>query len=214
MKKKMMKKIVLLLLLIVMSGCMCITVSAKSQNVTKKYKSSVTKMLRPFDLYLGYDIAYGYTSKKFVFNDYAKTSMIIYADHIHHSIFPLSVDAARKKYTSKLKLYFGNNTKFKVRKFKGYYPSYMKLEYLYQSDQGNIQYYGGDYSEYDTPKGTVTQVTKTSKNCYTANYKIYLTNDYYGTPKEYRGTYKIYLKKAKNKFGFIITNIKRTHVAR
>ena len=206
MEKRKRKCLLLFVCILVLSLHAGASVSAKSKDVTKKYKSEVTKMLAPFDFYLGYPIAYGKANDKFVFNDYAKTTMFMYspATKIYYTD---TVSVAKKKCLPKMKLYFGSNAKFKLKKYRGHRID-SKLQYLYKNDNGKLVYTGGQYSVMDTPKGKVTKILQTSKNRYTVTYKEYLTNDYFGYPSRYRGTYQIYLKKASNKLGFIITNIK------
>lgn len=204
-----MKKRKYLILLICILAMLCsagMPASAKTKDVTKKYKSTVTKMLSPFDRYLCYPIAYQKSTEKFKFNDYAKTSMIIYSPVITAS-YNESVNSVKRKCAPKLKLYFGSGAKFKMKKYRGYGYN-MELQYLFQNNGGRICYMGGDYSDMDTPKGKVARIVKTAKGRYKVTYKEYLTNDYYGIPAKYCGTYQIYLKKASNKFGFIITDIK------
>lgn len=202
------KKMVLFICILTLCCCTGMPVSAKTKNVTKKYKSTVTKMLSPFDKYLCAPIAYGKADKKFVFNDYTKTSMILYSPVVTVSYME-RVNSVKSKCLPKMKLYFGSGTKFKLKKYKGHGYN-MKLQYLFQNDRGRIQYTGGEYSEMDIPKGKVTQIVQTAKGRYTVTYKEYLTNNYCGYSSVYRGTYHVYLKKASNRFGFIITNIKLT----
>lgn len=206
MEKRKRKCLMLFVCILVLSLHAGASVSAKSKDVTKKYKSEVTKMLAPFDRYLCYPMTYGKATGKFVFNDYTKTSMIIYSPIIT-AYSCEKVDSVKKKCLPKMKLYFGSNAKFKLKKYRGYQVD-NKLHYLFKNNNGRIVYTGGDYSPRDIPKGKVTKILQTSKNRYTVTYKEYLTNDYFGYPRQYRGTYQIYLKKASNTMGFIITNIK------
>lgn len=204
MKKR--KRIMLFVCILTLCCCVGMPVSAKTKDVTKKYKSTVTKMLAPFDRYLCYPIAYGKMQGKFVFDDYAKTSMMMYSPKVT-VYYKESVSSAKRKCLSKMKLYFGSNAKFKLKKYRGYgYDN--KLQYLFKNNNGAIEYTGGEYSDMDTPKGKVTKIVQTAKGRYKVTYKEYLTNDYYRQPSVYRGIYQIDLKKASNKLGFIITNIK------
>lgn len=73
---KKMKKVFAILLAV----CMMLTavpVSAASKNVTATYKKPIGRFLKEFDGFLGF-AAYN-TSRKFKFDDYTKTSMLIYA---------------------------------------------------------------------------------------------------------------------------------------
>ena len=70
MEKRKRKCLLLFVCILVLSLHAGASVSAKSKNVTKKYKSEVTKILAPFDRYLCYPMAYGKATGKFVFNDY------------------------------------------------------------------------------------------------------------------------------------------------
>lgn len=209
MKKR--KGIVLLVCILALCCCMGMPVSAKKKDVTKKYKNAVTKMLSPFDRYLCYPIAYGKASGKFVFNDYTKTSMLLYSPECHVN-YGESVSSAKRKCMPKLKQYFGTVTKFRMKKYKGYGYN-MELQYLFHNNDGTVQYMGGDYAGMDIPRGRVTKIVRTAKKKYKVTYKEYLTNDYYGYSDAYRGTYQISLKKASNQFGFIITDIKLTESA-
>lgn len=66
---------------------------------------------------------------------------------------------------------------------------------------------GGDWG-LEVPTGTIVKILKNGKKysvIYEVNMKDDLTNSYY----RYMGRLKISLKKAKNKYGFVITDIKR-----
>ena len=66
---------------------------------------------------------------------------------------------------------------------------------------------GGDWGE-EVPTGKIVKILKNGKKysvSYDMNMKDTLTNTYY----RYMGRLKITLKKAKNKNGFVITDIKR-----
>lgn len=208
MKNTKKKCIILICMMMILSlGC-GMTTGAKSKDVTKKYRGKVADMLNNLDGYLCYDIAFDPPNGKFVFNDYAKTSMILY---INYGYFYTKGNAYLKTKTKKdMKTYFGSSAKFKVKKFNGYGKSY-KMQNMFQSENGTIRFVGGEYGE-AYPTGKVTKILQTSKNRFTVTYKEYLRHAYMsGTT--YCGTYKVYLKKASNKFGFVITNIRRTKVA-
>lgn len=206
MEKRKRTCLLLFVCVLVLSFHMGISASAKPKDVTQKYKSKVTKMLSPFDRYLCYPMAYGKATEKFVFNNYTKTSMIIYSPIIH-AYYNEKVGSVKKKCLPKMKLYFGSDAEFILKKYRSYHLD-NKLQYLFKNNNGKIAYTGGEYSHMDTPKGKVSRNLQTSKNKYTVTYNEYMTNDYFGLPRMYRGTYQIYLKKASNKLGFIITDIK------
>ena len=68
---------------------------------------------------------------------------------------------------------------------------------------------GGNWGE-DSPNGVVKKIMKTGSKTYEVTYNLYFYNWMTKKNYGYMGTYKIYLKKANNKNGFIITNIKQT----
>lgn len=207
------KKTVLAVCILLLCCCVELPVSAKPKDVTKKYKNTVTKMLAPFDRYLCSDISYDEGKVgSFVFNDYAKTSMMIYSSvtTVYHNE---RISSVRRKCVPQMKLYFGSDAKFKLKKFIGYGGYNGALQYLIQKRNGRLWYAGGEYADMDTPKGKVTKIVRLSKKRYKVTYKEYMTNEYYGFPKRYRGTFQVYLQKAKNKFGFVIKDIKLTKTA-
>ena len=134
--KKKQKYICMFLLLIILSvGCE-MTVAAKSKDVTKKYRSKVTKMLNALDGYLCYDIAFDKGDKKFVFNNYTKTSMILFWNYEY--LYTKGNSYLKSKTKRDMKTFFGSSAKFKVKKFKGYGKGY-KLPYLFQNENGKIR---------------------------------------------------------------------------
>jgi hypothetical protein len=208
---KKIRKVIFIVFIFVMCGCLGMTADAKSKDVTKRYKSTVTKMIRPFDNYLCYEIAYDYVSEKFIFNDYTKTSMILYSDTGLPYNYP--ANKAKKRNASRMKLYFGSSAKFKLKK-RSNGMFFVSLPYLYQNDNGKTIYVGGEYAEDDVPYGKVSNIISISGSQYVVKYKMYMKSRYGDYSLQYRGTYQIYLKREKNKYGFIITDIKRTHVAK
>lgn len=72
---------------------------------------------------------------------------------------------------------------------------------------GEVVYIRGDWGEY-APRGKVTKIVQKSSNKFEVNYDIYLYDSYNKKNLNYMGTYKIDLKKAQNKNGFIITDMK------
>ena len=182
-----------------------ITGQAKAKDVTKKYRSKVTSMLNELDGYLCYDIAFDKASTKFVFNDYTKTSIMLYRNYGY--VYNRGESYMKSRTKKDMKTFFGSSAKFKVKKYNG--RSY-KLPYLFKMKNGKIIYLGGEYGD-SFPQGKVTKIVQTSSKKFTVTYKEYLKYWFYSTTL-YRGTYQINLKKANNKYGFIITNIKRTDV--
>ena len=81
--------------------------------------------------------------------------------------------------------------------------------YLLCNKNGKIVYTGGNWGE-DSPNGVVKKIMKTGSKTYEVTYNLYFYNWMTKKNYGYMGTYKIYLKKANNKNGFIITNIKQT----
>lgn len=75
-----MKKIIKNCGILLLTICLLLSavpVSAAQADVTSKYKTSVTKFLREFDGFLGFS-AYT-TNQKFKYDDYTKTTMLLYA---------------------------------------------------------------------------------------------------------------------------------------
>lgn len=200
--KKNFKKYLIILLAAIMIFSLPLSASAATKkNVTKTYKKSVTRMLRGFDSYFGYCCG---KNQYFKFDNYARTTMVRMRN------YGLSSDKAsyvKKKLRPQLKLYFNTST-VKFKKFTKYgiprNPSY-----LFCNKNGRIVYTGGDWGEV-APKGFVKKIIRTSSNRYEVTYSIYEYDDWAKKNYGHMGTYKIYLKKAKNKNGFVITNIKQT----
>lgn len=200
--KKNLKKYLIILLAAIMIFSLPLSASAATKkNVTKTYKKSVTRMLQGFDSYFGYCCG---KNQYFKFDNYARTTMVRMRN------YGLSSDKAsyvKKKLRPQLKLYFNTST-VKFKKFTKYgiprNPSY-----LFCNKNGRIVYTGGDWGEV-APKGFVKKIIRTSSNRFEVTYSIYYYDDWAKKNYGHMGTYKIYLKKAKNKNGFVITNIKQT----
>ena len=200
--KKNLKKYLIILLAAIMIFSLPLSASAATKkNVTKTYKKSVTKTLRGFDSYFGYCCG---KNQYFKFDNYARTTMVRMRN------YGLSSDKAsyvKKKLRPQLKLYFNTST-VKFKKFTKYgiprNPSY-----LFCNKNGRIVYTGGDWGEV-APKGFVKKIIRTSSNRFEVTYSIYYYNNWEKKNYGHMGTYKIYLKKASNKNGFVITNIKQT----
>lgn len=87
-----------------------------------------------------------------------------------------------------------------------------------QSINGSIYYLGGNWDEAAHPRGYVSKILKKSSKKFEVTYKIMWYNSVerkiadpcrYTSYTREMGVYKISLKKANNRFGFIITDIKR-----
>lgn len=179
----------------------CTSVSATNKDVTQKYKKQVAKMLKSFDGYFGYGCAKG---RQFKFDDYARTGMV-YLSNLS-KIYGKSVAYAQNILGSKVKLYFGTST-IRLKNYTQYsFPK--NPSYLVQNQGGKITYVGGDWGE-AYPVGTVNKIEQTSSDRFVVTYRINMYDDWLKKNIAYMGTYKIYLKKASNENGFIITNINR-----
>lgn len=196
------KRIFVMFLCTILMLNFCVPISAANKNVTKRYKKQVSKMLKIFDSYFGYGCGRG---MKFKYDDYCRTTMV-YLPNLYE-VYGKSTSYAKKKLSNQVKLYFGTKT-IKLKKFtKHTWPK--NPSYLIQNKKGKITYVGGDWGE-EYPKGTVKNIVQTSSSKFVVTYRMNLYSDYYKKNIKYMGTYKVYLKKANNKNGFIITNIKRT----
>lgn len=201
MKKKLKKSLVILLAAIMIFSLPVSASAATKKDVTKTYKKSVTKMLRGFDSYFGYCCG---ENKYFKFDNYARSTMVRMRTY---NLGDDRLSYVKKKLKPQLKLYFNTST-VKFKKFtKCGIPS--NPSYLFSNKNGRIIYTGGDWGEV-APKGFVKKIIKTSSKRYEVTYNIYYYDDWAKKNYGHMGTYKIYLKKANNKNGFVITNIKQT----
>ena len=198
MKKKKIRVIAVLLAICLLAGSVAPVYGAR--NVTKTYKAQVGKMLRKLDSYLGYGCGDG---KVFKYDIYARTTMAYFMN----PVTPKSLSEAKRLSQADLKLYFGT-TRVKLKKFDGRY-SVKNPSYLLRNQNGKVVYIGGDWGDC-YPKGRVKKIVKTGSKSYVVTYVIYMYDSYDKVYMRYMGTYKIYLKKASNQNGFIITNMKRT----
>ena len=199
--KKNLKKYLIILFAAIMIFSLPLSASAATKkNVTKTYKKSVTRMLRGFDSYFGYCCG---KNQYFKFDNYARTTMTYMRNYSSDN----RLSAVKKKLRPQLKLYFNTST-VKFKKFTKYgiprNPSY-----LFCNKNGRIIYTGGDWGEV-APKGFVKKIIQTSSNKFEVTYNVYMYDDWAKKNYGHIGTYKIYLKKDKNKNGFVITNIKQT----
>lgn len=200
MKKNLKKSLVILFVAIMIFSLPLSASAATKKNVTKTYKKSVTRMLRGFDSYFGYCCG---KNQYFKFDNYARTTMVRMRTYLSDN----RLSTVKKKLRPQLKLYFNTST-VKFKKFTKYgiprNPSY-----LFCNKNGRIVYTGGDWGEV-APKGFVKKIIRTSSKNYEVTYNVYMYDDWAKKNYGHIGTYKIYLKKAKNKNGFVITNIKQT----
>lgn len=200
MKKNLKKYLVILLAAIMIFSLPLSASAATKKNVTKTYKKSVTRMLRGFDSYFGYCCC---KNQYFKFDNYARTTMVRMRTYLSDN----RLSTVKKKLRPQLKLYFNTST-VKFKKFTKYgiprNPSY-----LFCNKNGRIVYTGGNWGEV-APKGFVKKIIRTSSKNYEVTYNIYMYDDWAKKNYGHMGTYKIYLKKANNKNGFIITKIKQT----
>lgn len=200
MKKNLKKYLVILLAAIMIFSLPLSASAATKKNVTKTYKKSVTRMLRGFDSYFGYCCG---KNQYFKFDNYARTTMVRMRTYLSDN----RLSTVKKKLRPQLKLYFNTST-VKFKKFTKYgiprNPSY-----LFCNKNGRIVYTDGNWGEV-APKGFAKKIIRTSSNRFEVTYNIYMYDDWAKKNYGHIGTYKIYLKKAKNKNGFVITNIKQT----
>ena len=200
MKKNLKKTLVILLAVIMIFSLPLSASAATKKNVTKTYKKSVTRMLRGFDSYFGYCCG---KNQYFKFDDYARTTMVLMRNYPSDN----RLSTVKKKLRPQLKLYFNTST-VKFKKFTKYeFPR--NPSYLFCNKNGRIVYNGGNWGEV-APKGFVKKIIRTSSNRFEVTYNVHFYNGYTRKTCGHMGTYKIYLKKANNKNGFVITNIKQT----
>ena len=200
MKKNLKKSLVILLAAIMIFSLPISASAATKKNVTKTYKKSVTRMLRGFDSYFGYCCG---KNQYFKFDNYARTTMTYMRNYSSDN----RLSTVKKKLRPQLKLYFNTST-VKFKKFTKYeFPR--NPSYLFCNKNGRIVYTGGDWGEV-APKGFVKKIIRTSSNRFEVTYNVHFYNGYTRKTCGHMGTYKIYLKKANNKNGFVITNIKQT----
>ncbi len=200
MKRNRRKQFGILLLAVVLLFGSALPAAAASQDMTQKYRSPVARMCRHLDSYLGYGCAWNHVFK---YDIYARTTMVYFM----HNVYGKTIKQANKICASDMKIYFGT-TKTALKKYAGHTGA-RNPSYLFRNRNGKVEYVGGNWGDW-APKGRVTKVLKTGSNKYGALYDIYYYDYYEHRTISYMGTYKIYLKKARNKYGFTITNMKRT----
>lgn len=197
------KRLILMLMVITLLGAGT-TAQAASKDVTKQYKKQVSKMLKNFDFYLGYGFGKG---TEFKFDVYTRTTMVYYKNLL--KIDGKSVSYAKKKCASDMKTYFGNKT-VKLKKFAGF-GNYKQPSDLIVNRDNKVLYINGNWGE-ASPSGNVVQIKKKGSR-YEVLYDITIKSYYCGRREpeydRYLGRFRITLKRANNKYGFIITNMKR-----
>lgn len=200
------------LIMVMVLTLLYVPVQGEAKNVTNTYKKQVSKMLQGFDSYLGYCCG---KNHYFKYDVYARTTMV-YLKNLR-SIYDKPVSYAKRKLASQMKLYF-NNSKVKLKKYKNYkFPT--NPSYLVQNKGGRIIYVGGDWGEV-IPRGLVKRIEKNGSQ-YIVTYNIHwydiFQNKYivpYDQDSSLMGTYKIILKRSKNRNGFIIKNIQQTYTTK
>lgn len=201
MKKKFKSSLIIFLSTIMIFSLPLSASAATKRDVTKTYSKSVTKLLRGFDSYFGYCCG---KNQYFKFDDYARTTMVTMKNY---KLWEKNISYVKKKIQPQLKLYFNTST-VKFTKFTKYgiprNPSYLLC-----NKNGKIVYTGGNWGEV-YPKGSVKKIIKTGSKTYEVTYSLYFYDDCTKKTCGYIGTYKVYLRKASNKNGFVITNIKQT----
>lgn len=213
------KAVLFCLILGMLSNLGSYNVYAKTakNNVTAKYKKTVTRLLRNFDSYLGLGCK---RDLKVKFNIYAKSTMA-YLACTDNSIYGKNLSYVRKKLKKDMKLYFGTGKAVKFKKNeaeRAYATAYLSPSNIVQNVDGVIRYVGGNWSESAFPRGYVSKILKKSSKKYEVTYRVMWYDSVSGKiaePCEYTsytkemGAFRISLKKAKNKYGFVITGIKR-----
>ena len=195
------KKLAVVILMCCMIFSMSVNAMAAPKYVTLKYRKQVTKMLKGFDNYLGYCFGSG---ANFKYDVYMRTTMIYYKHLI--KLYNKSVNYAERKYASEMKLYFGSKS-MKLRKFSGYRNAFKGPSYLIVNRNGKVTYVGGNWGD-GKPTGKVTSIIKKGSS-YDVLYDMYMYDWSDPTFRRYMGRMRFSLKRVKNKYGFVITNMKR-----
>ncbi len=179
--------------------------SAKSVDVTAEYEKTVHETLQHFDFYLGLSC---FNGKRFKFNDYTRTGMILSSDLF--SVYSgTDTITAKKQLKPLLRKYFGTK-RIKIHKYKGYYYC-PDASWNWVTEDGRIRYVGGDLGPI-SPEGRVLSVRKKGKKKLIATYQLrwhnYIQN--YIEDKEL-GLFTVTLKKKSGQY--IISKIKRTRTS-
>lgn len=212
---KISKRILVFMTSLILVVAFCLPVEAKGIDVTQKYKTKVTRILRGFDDYLGYACG---DNQYFKFDDYAKTTMVYL--RYYGKIASRSTVYAKKKMIPYMRLYF-NTSKIKLRNFSGYGP-FRNPSDIIQNNKGTLVYTSGELGEVH-PRGSVKRIEKAGQNYYVtyimrwyhiggATEKGYYVKGYL-SDSSYMGTYRITLRRSNNRNGFYIKNIRQTDSA-
>lgn len=175
---------------------------AADRDVTNEYKIKTQKMLRNFDQYLGFCCRKGATFK---YDIYARTTMLSIPNLL--KIHGKSTKYAKNKLSNKMKLFFGTSS-MKFKKFSGRYKWRKDPSNVIVSKNGKIEYTSGDWGT-AIPCGKIIKINQTKTKKFDAIYKVYMYDNLENIIRYEMGTYKVTMKKANNKYGFIIDKIKR-----
>ncbi len=193
-------------LFLLFAGSAC-PVRAASRDVTGEFREEVTELLSGFDDYLAYGCN---MHASFEFDNCAKTTMLCMknVNYLGQTLEQISSYNLRQ-----WKLYFGGRATFEMKKhsgkIKGGSPSqWSNPSNLVQLVDGRARYFGGRWVN-AYPRGTVTSILLTDKGDCVATYDFswYTAG---GKKISAMGTYKVTLNGADNRFGFVISNIRRT----
>lgn len=204
-KKSTFYQMMILLILFLLLFPVKSRVDAKIVDVTEKYRWKVGSMLRPFDTFLG-DGCLVYMHNDF--NVYYRTGMVARINTgSGGSVYGMTPKQAGKRLKGKMKLYFGT-TKTKFKKYPGY-RTITSPAYSFQVKDGKLIEVYGQWGETDAPVGAVERIVQINPKNYRVTYKLQFFDYTSGRYGKEMGRYTIALKKAKNKNGFIITNVRR-----
>ena len=210
--KKKIKLFMVIFIMIIASMYFGTSVQAAQKNVTNTYKKQATKILRGFDGYLGYCCG---ENEYFRYDAYAKTTMV-YLKNLS-SIYNKSTAYAKKKLLPQMRLYF-NISIIKLKKYTNYKFA-ANPSYLIRDRKGKVAYIGGDWGT-QIPRGIVRKILKNGSD-YEVTYNLYLYDifenkyvKFYYNDTGLIGSYRITMRKASNKNGFYIKNIKQIYSAK
>ena len=206
---KISKRILVFMTSLILVVAFCLPVEAKGIDVTQKYKTKVTRILRGFDDYLGYACG---DNQYFKFDDYAKTTMVYL--RYYYKIERKTTACAKKRMLPYMKLYF-NTSRVKLRNFYGYGGIRNPSDFI-QNSKGKLVFAGGDFGE-THPRGNVKSIEKIGLDYYVTYimrwyYRGYYVNGYL-SDSSYIGTYRVTLRRSNNRNGFYIKNIRQTDSA-
>ena len=187
--------------------CFCTPAYTKSKNVTKKYKKTVEKLLRPFDGFL-YQAE---LSSNFKFDDYARTSMLM-------SITKESTFTSPSQAFSRIKPSWGKTLygKFnpKLVNSSSYNAGIQLISetgncaFLFQVIDGKTRYLGGNPDDWRV--GKIKKIIKKNKNTFVATYNLYEQWPDDRSVHGLRSSFKVTLKKKGKTFR--ISKIKKLQI--